>query len=142
MSKLQHGSRPQLEAIRQKAIARFAPVFLHEALRQLGTACGDDSLDRFRKGMIDRLASFASDYPDLDDMKEFAVELLQNCIREVRAEPDGPCLQEDVSARRTQGRSERRETLEVQLQEGLEDSFPASDPPAVVSTVVSGARKP
>ncbi|MFI0848664.1 hypothetical protein [Mesorhizobium sp. IMUNJ 23232] len=48
---------------------------------------------------------------------------------------------EDMSARRTQGRSEIPETLEEQLQEGLEDSFPASDPPSVLSTTVAGGTK-
>ena len=44
---------------------------------------------------------------------------------------------EDNSRRRTQGRSERPEILEEQLQEGLEDTFPASDPPSVVSTTIA-----
>lgn len=48
---------------------------------------------------------------------------------------------EDMAARRTQGRSELPETLEEQLQEGLEDSFPASDPPSVLSTTVAGGTK-
>lgn len=44
--------------------------------------------------------------------------------------------------RRTPGRAEDRETLEEQLHEGLEDSFPASDPVSVVSTLIAGgARK-
>lgn len=33
------------------------------------------------------------------------------------------------------------EVLEEQLESGLEDSFPASDPPAVVSTTISGGGK-
>ncbi|MFI0843765.1 hypothetical protein [Mesorhizobium sp. IMUNJ 23232] len=48
---------------------------------------------------------------------------------------------EDVSKRRTLGRSEYSETLEEQLQEGLEDTFPASDPPSVVSTTIAGRAK-
>jgi hypothetical protein len=48
---------------------------------------------------------------------------------------------EDMSSRRTQGRSELPATLEEQLQEGLEDSFPASDPPSVVSTTIAGRTK-
>ena len=35
--------------------------------------------------------------------------------------------------RRTAGRAEDRETLEEQLDEGLEDSFPGSDPVSVTS---------
>ncbi len=42
-------------------------------------------------------------------------------------------------------RSERRSgddaTLDEQLDEGLEDSFPASDPVSVTSTSISGAPK-
>ena len=48
---------------------------------------------------------------------------------------------EDLSARRTPGRSEVPETLEEQLQKALEDSFPASDPPAVTSTAIAGGCK-
>ncbi len=43
--------------------------------------------------------------------------------------------------RRTPGRAEDRETLEEQLHEGLEDSFPASDPVSVVSTLIAGRAK-
>ena len=43
--------------------------------------------------------------------------------------------------RRTPGRAEDRETLEEQLSEGLEDSFPASDPVSVVSTLIAGRTK-
>ena len=44
--------------------------------------------------------------------------------------------------RRTPGRSEDPTVLEEQLQEGLEDSFPASDPVSVTSTLISGTGKP
>lgn len=43
--------------------------------------------------------------------------------------------------RRTPGRAEDRETLEEQLHEGLEDTFPASDPVSVVSTLIVGRCK-
>ena len=43
--------------------------------------------------------------------------------------------------RRTPGRAEDRETLEEQLREGLEDTFPASDPVSVVSTLIAGRTK-
>lgn len=43
--------------------------------------------------------------------------------------------------RRTPGRSEDPSVLEEQLQEGLEDTFPASDPVAVTSTLISGTGK-
>ena len=40
--------------------------------------------------------------------------------------------------RRTAGRAEDRDTLEEQLDEGLEDSFPASDPVSITTTTISG----
>lgn len=43
--------------------------------------------------------------------------------------------------RRTPGRSVDPSVLEEQLQEGLEDSFPASDPVSVTSSVISGAGR-
>ena len=43
--------------------------------------------------------------------------------------------------RRTPGRAEDRETLDEQLLEGLEDTFPASDPVSVTSTSISGGPK-
>ena len=45
------------------------------------------------------------------------------------------------SKRRTPGRSEDPLVLEEQLQEDLEDSFPASDPVSVTSTLISGMGK-
>ena len=42
-----------------------------------------------------------------------------------------------IKKRRTEGRAEDKPTLEEQLQEGLEDSFPASDPVSVVSTTIA-----
>lgn len=43
--------------------------------------------------------------------------------------------------RRTPGRAEDCETLEEQLCAGLEDTFPASDPVSVVSTLIAGRCK-
>lgn len=43
--------------------------------------------------------------------------------------------------RRTAGRAEDKGTLEEQLQEGLEDTFPASDPVSVVTTAIPGRTK-
>ena len=141
MSKLQHGSHDELEAIRVKATSHFAPIFLRSAMVWVGRACGGGSLDRFEKTMIDAMERSSSDDPDFEDMKEFATELLHASIREVRSAPDLSLTHEDIQARRTPGRSEKPETLEDQLQEGLEDSFPASDPPAVISTTISGRAK-
>jgi hypothetical protein len=44
--------------------------------------------------------------------------------------------------RKTAGRAVDRPTLEEQLQEGLEDSFPASDPISVTTTAIPGRPKP
>jgi hypothetical protein len=46
-----------------------------------------------------------------------------------------------MRSRRTAGRAEDFDTLEEQLCQGLEDTFPASDPVSVVSTLISGRCK-
>ncbi|RUM95683.1 hypothetical protein EET67_21800 [Pseudaminobacter arsenicus] len=43
--------------------------------------------------------------------------------------------------RRTEGRAEDPDTLEEQLQEGLEDTFPGSDPVSVTITGIPGRPK-
>jgi hypothetical protein len=43
----------------------------------------------------------------------------------------------EIKKRRTAGRAEDQLTLEEQLQEGLEETFPASDPVSVVSTTIA-----
>ncbi|HEV7253722.1 MAG TPA: hypothetical protein VGN97_11610 [Mesorhizobium sp.] len=48
---------------------------------------------------------------------------------------------EDLKNRRTAGRSENPDLLEEELQQGLEESFPASDPPAVTSNTIAGGSK-
>ena len=48
---------------------------------------------------------------------------------------------EDDKPRRTEGRAEDRATLEEQLKEGLEDTFPASDPVSVTSTTIANKTK-
>lgn len=142
MSKLQHGSHEELEAIRLKATSHFAPIFLQCALLRLGRASGGgDSLEQFEKTMLETLERACLDDPDFEDMKEFGAEFLHICIRQVKSASDMEYVHEDLHLRRTPGRSEKPETLEDQLQKGLEDSFPASDPPAVVSTTISGRSK-
>ena len=49
--------------------------------------------------------------------------------------------QDSAKPRNVRGRPKKPEALEEQLESGLEDSFPASDPPAVVSTTISGGGK-
>ncbi|RUM98296.1 hypothetical protein EET67_09390 [Pseudaminobacter arsenicus] len=141
MTKLQQGSHEELEAIRLQAIKHFGPMMLQEVLLRLCRACGPESLDRFEKAMVEKIEQSSSDCSDFDDMKEFATEQLYACVREVKSSPDMTHPLEDIKTRRTQGRSEQTDTLEDQLQEGLEDSFPASDPPAVVSTAIPGGGK-
>lgn len=46
-----------------------------------------------------------------------------------------------VAQRRTEGRAEDHATLEEQLQEGLEDTFPGSDPVSVIVTAIPGRPK-
>lgn len=56
-----------------------------------------------------------------------------------------PNLQEtlmDQNDRAEKGRSKNDKVLEEQLEEGLEDTFPASDPVSVVSTAIPGKAKP
>jgi hypothetical protein len=141
MSKLQHGSSEELQGIRLKAVVHFTPMMLHHALLRLCRAGSGESLDRFEKAMTAAIEQASVEDPDFDDMKEFATEQLYACIREVKSSPDMAQPLEDVHSRRTHGRSEESETLEDQLQKGLEDSFPASDPPAVVSTTIPGGAK-
>jgi hypothetical protein len=142
MSKLQHGSSEELDIIRLKAISHFAPLMLHNALLRLCRTCGAESLDRFEKSIIEMIDQSSADDADFEDMKEFATEQLYACVREVKSSPCMTLPLEDVQSRRTPGRSEKPETLEDQLQQGLEDTFPASDPPSVVSTAIAGRTKP
>jgi hypothetical protein len=142
MSKLQHGSSEELDIIRLKAISHFAPLMLHNALLRLCRTCGAESLDRFEKSIIEMIDQSSADDADFEDMKEFATEQLYACVREVKSSPSMTLPLEDVQSRRTPGRSEKPETLEDQLQQGLEDTFPASDPPSVVSTAIAGRTKP
>jgi hypothetical protein len=54
-------------------------------------------------------------------------------MHEYRGDP----RDDDCRSRRTEGRAEDRDTLEEQLREGLEDTFPASDPVSVTSTTIA-----
>lgn len=141
MSNFQAATPERLEQLRTEASAYFAPMMLREALRRLSRVCGSDGLDRFEKAMIDQIEATRDERPDFETIKEFAVEQLYGWIKEAGASPDTKQPLERVETRRTSGRSEEPETLEDQLQAGLEDSFPASDPPAVVSTAIAGRAK-
>lgn len=131
----------KLEQTRLASSAFFGPLLLREALCRLCLSQGMEAIDRFEAAMTDRIEGMKDDRADFDDMKELAIEQLYSVIKEVRSSPDAkqPC--EDVKSRRTEGRSEEAQTLEEQLQSGLENTFPASDPPAVVSTSIPGGGK-
>lgn len=127
----------KLERLRIEACTTFGPIIVREALHRLAQTHGVGCLDKFEKAMLDCIEAHQGDIPDLDDVKEFAVEQLYAAIKDARELPRNKHSVEAIGERRTQGRSERAETLEEQLQTGLEDTFPASDPPAVISTAIS-----
>lgn len=54
------------------------------------------------------------------------------------ATPKSPAV---ASLRREQAR-QRKPSKEIELEEGLEDTFPASDPISVISTTVAGDAHP
>ncbi len=141
MSKLNHASPEQIDRLRSGASAMFAPVMLREALQRLSKLQGSKCLDEFEKSMERQIEGMQAAASNLDDMKELAIEQLHTAIADVRAHPDNKHDLENTGSRRAEGRSEEAETLEQQLQSGLEDTFPASDPPAVVSTTISGRAK-
>jgi hypothetical protein len=82
-----------------------------------------------------------ADRSDFDTLKEFAIQELHVIVSEAKLSPHTKQPVEKMKVRRAQGRSEETQTLEDQLQEGLEDTFPASDPPSVVSTAIPGGSK-
>ncbi|ESZ28635.1 MULTISPECIES: hypothetical protein [unclassified Mesorhizobium] len=141
MSKLQAATPDRLRQLRLEASAHFAPLMLNEALLRLSHACGADSLDRFEKAMVDQIEAAKDDRADFESIKEFAIEQLYALVRNANDSPKKKQALEKIDTRRTPGRSEEPQTLEDQLQAGLEDSFPASDPPSVVSTTISGGAK-
>ncbi|PSJ54965.1 hypothetical protein [Kumtagia ephedrae] len=131
----------KIAEIETKAVLHFGPVLLEEALKRLCRSETAACLDSYEKHMVDRLEAMAGDDPDFELMKEYAIQRLYTIVKEVRSNPDTRQPPEDTQTRRTAGRSENPDTLEEQLQHGLEDTFPASDPPAVVSTAISGGGK-
>lgn len=141
MSKFQAATPDRLRQLKLEASAYFTPLMLHEALLRLSHACGAEALDRFEKAMVDRIDATKDDRADFEPIKEFAIEQLYALVRDAKDSPKGKQSLEKIDTRRTPGRSEEPQTLEDQLQSGLEDSFPASDPPAVVSTTISGGAK-
>jgi hypothetical protein len=141
MSKLGTANAEQIGRMKADAAVLFGPFMLGEALRRLCRIKGSKCLDEFEKAIADQIEKMPLEAPDLDDLRELAIEQLYAAVREARCFPDSKQPLEDPKARRTQGRSEDSGTLEEQLQSGLEDTFPASDPPSVVSTAISGRAK-
>ena len=54
----------------------------------------------------------------------------------------GETAEPATEGRRTAGRAEDADTLNEQLDEGLEQSFPGSDPISVTNTSIPGQPKP
>ena len=126
---------------RRLAYSTFAPVLISSLAKRLARSQGTKELSDVEKSLIRLIENADVDEPQAEAMKEFAIELVVSTISEARAHPDSKSDVEAVGERRAEGRSENPDTLEEQLQSGLEDSFPASDPPAVVSTSISGGSK-
>lgn len=141
MSNLKSANPEQIQRLRADASAMFAPLLLREALRRLCKTCGSECLDEFEKSMAARIEDTQGEAAHLGDMKELAIEQLFDAVKDVRAHPENKQPLENPGARRAKDRSENADTLDDQLQSGLEDTFPASDPPAVVSTTISGGAK-
>jgi hypothetical protein len=126
---------------RRLAYSTFAPVLISSLAKRLARSQGTKELSDVEKSLIRLIENADVDEPQAEAMREFAIELVVSTMTEARNHPDTKSDVEAVGERRTEGRSENPETLEEQLQSGLEDSFPASDPPAVVSTSISGGSK-
>lgn len=141
MVKLNTASPEQLDQLKAQAAAAYAPLMLREALRRLCRTKGAECLEEFEASTAEQIERTGGDTERPDVLKELAIEQLHAAVRDVRAFPHNKQMLEEPAARRTRGRSENIGTLEEQLQSGLEDSFPASDPPAVVSTTISGRAK-
>lgn len=137
MSDLGRMQPEQLNQMKLDACMAFGPMILREALHRLAICHGDSTLKSFEKTMIDRIEAFEPAVADIENVREFAIEQLYAALKDVRGMPHNKQPVENIELRRTSGRSEDSQTLEEQLQTGLEDSFPASDPPAVVSTAIS-----
>ncbi|CDX21495.1 conserved hypothetical protein [Mesorhizobium sp. ORS 3324] len=131
----------RVDETRMQAYSTFAPLLIHALAQKLACCQGMKELDKLEASLIRVIEEADIAMAHDEAMKEFAVELIVSTLRNVREDRDAKHDLEEIEGRRTQGRSENPETLEEQLQSGLEDSFPASDPPAVVSTAITGGSK-
>ncbi|RAZ90374.1 hypothetical protein DPM33_12645 [Mesorhizobium hawassense] len=136
-----HTLHPErVDETRMQAYSTFGPLLI-QSLAQKLAGQGMRELDKIEQSLVRLIEETNVAAPNAEAMKEFAVELIVSTLRNVREHPDAKQDLEQIEERRTEGRSENPGTLEEQLQSGLEDSFPASDPPAVVSTAISGGAK-
>ncbi|MDG4901241.1 MULTISPECIES: hypothetical protein [unclassified Mesorhizobium] len=131
----------RVDETRMQAYSTFAPLLITALSQKLARCQGKSEMDKVEASLIRVIEEADVVTGDVEAMKEFAIELVVSTLRNVREHPDAKQDVEQIDGRRTQGRSENPDTLEEQLQSGLEDSFPASDPPAVVSTAISGGAK-
>ncbi|TIQ26778.1 MAG: hypothetical protein E5X48_33585 [Mesorhizobium sp.] len=137
-----HTLHPErVDETRMHAYSIFAPLLIHSLVQRLARSQGMRELDKVETSLVRLVEETVVAAPDGEAMKEFAIELVVSTLRNVRDHPDAKHDLEEIDDRRTAGRSEIAATLEEQLQSGLEDSFPASDPPAVVSTAITGGSK-
>lgn len=137
-----HTLHPEhVDETRMLAYSTFGPLLIHALAQKLARSQGMRELDRLEQSLVRLVEETEVAAPHADAMKEFAVELVVSTLRNAREHPDAKHDLEEIDGRRTEGRSEDPDTLEEQLQSGLEDSFPASDPPAVVSTAITGGSK-
>ncbi|TIM33346.1 MAG: hypothetical protein E5Y69_23350, partial [Mesorhizobium sp.] len=89
MSKLQAATPEDLQRLKLEASAYFGPKMLKESLLRLCQVCGSDSLERFEKNMVDQIEAMQDDdRANFETLKEFAIEQLYACVREVKSSPD------------------------------------------------------
>ncbi|MBZ9841212.1 hypothetical protein [Mesorhizobium sp. CA5] len=131
----------QVDETRMQAYSTFGPLLIQALAQKLGHCQGMRELDKLEQSLVRLVEETDVAAPHGEEMKEFAVELVVSTLRNVREHPDAKQDLEEIDGRRAEGRSEDPDTLEEQLQSGLEDSFPASDPPAVISTAITGGSK-
>lgn len=137
-----HGDRVDLnDRTRMEAYSIFGPALINSLTRLLARHEEKKAMEQLERSLVRLVEETKVIAPDADAMKEFAIELIVSAVHEAGEHPDAKQDLEKIDDRRTEGRSEDPNTLEEQLQSGLEDSFPASDPPSVVSTAISGRTK-
>ncbi|MBN9547770.1 MAG: hypothetical protein J0H31_02515 [Alphaproteobacteria bacterium] len=137
-----HTLHPErVDETRVQAYSTFGPLLVHSLAQRLARCQGMRELDKVEQSLVRLIEETGVAAPHGEAMKEFAIELVVSTLRNAREHPDAKQDLEEIDERRAEGRSEDQFTLEEQLQSGLEDSFPASDPPAVVSTAITGGSK-